>query len=172
MKIEMRPLAAVVPYPNNPRRNATSIEKVATSISFVPMEDGRWQIRVGERVLIVDGAASVEEVVSTVISEDRPARSVLHPTTSAHLPSARTGPRRTRRSSSSCARRTTDASRQASTRTGSARAATDSRNAPVELDPHYVDVSVQRWQEYTGEAATLLADGRSFDSLEPRLLAA
>lgn len=32
----------------------------------------------------------------------------------------------------------------------------------VELSPNYVDVIVQRWQEYTGKAATLDGDGRTF----------
>ena len=33
----------------------------------------------------------------------------------------------------------------------------------VELDPGYCDVIVRRWQEFTGKAATLNADGRNFD---------
>ena len=33
----------------------------------------------------------------------------------------------------------------------------------LEIDPAYVDVAVRRWQAFTGEQATLLADGRSFD---------
>jgi hypothetical protein len=33
----------------------------------------------------------------------------------------------------------------------------------VELEPHYVDVAVRRWQAFTGQSATLLADGRAFD---------
>lgn len=32
----------------------------------------------------------------------------------------------------------------------------------MELDPKYVDVIVRRWQEFTGKAATLEADGRTF----------
>lgn len=32
----------------------------------------------------------------------------------------------------------------------------------VELDPSYVDVAVTRWQAFTGEAAVLDGDGRSF----------
>ena len=35
----------------------------------------------------------------------------------------------------------------------------------LELDPAYVDVAVRRWQAFTGEKATLLADGRSFDAI-------
>ena len=32
----------------------------------------------------------------------------------------------------------------------------------MELDPAYVDVAVLRWQAFTGEAAILDGDGRSF----------
>jgi len=35
----------------------------------------------------------------------------------------------------------------------------------VELDPKYVDVIVQRWQEATGGTATLDGDGRTFDAI-------
>jgi DNA modification methylase len=35
----------------------------------------------------------------------------------------------------------------------------------VELDPRYVDVIVRRWQDWTGGAATLEGDGRTFDEL-------
>jgi hypothetical protein len=37
----------------------------------------------------------------------------------------------------------------------------------VELDPKYVDVVVQRWQELTGKKATLESDGRSFAEIAP-----
>jgi DNA modification methylase len=33
----------------------------------------------------------------------------------------------------------------------------------IEIDPQYVDVTVRRWQQYTGEKAYLEADGTSFD---------
>jgi DNA modification methylase len=36
----------------------------------------------------------------------------------------------------------------------------------VELDPKYVDVIVKRWQDWTGGAATLEGDGRTFAELE------
>ena len=35
----------------------------------------------------------------------------------------------------------------------------------MELDPKYVDVIVQRWQEFTGKQATLESDGRTFAEL-------
>jgi len=42
----------------------------------------------------------------------------------------------------------------------------------IELDPLYVDVAIRRWQAFTGDSATLLEDGRTFDSVAAeRLLA-
>ena len=35
----------------------------------------------------------------------------------------------------------------------------------VELDPKYCDVIVKRWQEFTGKAATLDGDGRTFEEI-------
>lgn len=40
----------------------------------------------------------------------------------------------------------------------------------MELSPAYVDVAVKRWQDFTGQKATLEGDGRSFDEIaEERL---
>ena len=36
----------------------------------------------------------------------------------------------------------------------------------MELDPKYVDVIVERWQDFTGQLATLESDGRSFADLK------
>lgn len=36
----------------------------------------------------------------------------------------------------------------------------------MELDPRYVDVIVKRWQDFTGQAATLEGDGRTFAEIE------
>lgn len=36
----------------------------------------------------------------------------------------------------------------------------------IELNPAYVDVAVIRWQEFTGKAATLEGDGRTFAELK------
>ena len=38
------------------------------------------------------------------------------------------------------------------------------RSLTMELDPKYCDVIVKRWQEYTGNEATLESDGGTFNS--------
>ncbi len=35
----------------------------------------------------------------------------------------------------------------------------------IELNPAYVDVCVRRWQNFTGQQATLESDGRTFDEI-------
>jgi DNA modification methylase len=37
---------------------------------------------------------------------------------------------------------------------------------PMEIDPHYVDVAVRRWQGYTGKAAVLAGSDEIFDTVE------
>jgi DNA modification methylase len=42
----------------------------------------------------------------------------------------------------------------------------------MEIAPEYVDVSVLRWQQFTGKQATLDGDGGTFDAIrQQRLLA-
>lgn len=36
----------------------------------------------------------------------------------------------------------------------------------IEIDPVYVDVAVQRWQDFTGQQATLEGDGRTFAEIK------
>jgi DNA modification methylase len=40
---------------------------------------------------------------------------------------------------------------------------TGRKAAALEIDPHYVDVAVRRWQYYAGKAAVLAATGKSFE---------
>ena len=41
----------------------------------------------------------------------------------------------------------------------------------LEIDPHYVDVAVCRWQSYTGKTAILSATGDSFEDVSTKRLA-
>jgi hypothetical protein len=40
----------------------------------------------------------------------------------------------------------------------------------IELNPAYVDVTITRWQDFTGEAATLEATGQSFEEVQAECL--
>jgi len=42
---------------------------------------------------------------------------------------------------------------------------TDRINRSMELDPKYVDVIIKRWQDFTGNTATLEGDGRTFSDV-------
>jgi hypothetical protein len=42
---------------------------------------------------------------------------------------------------------------------------TGGNNGLRSLDPKYCDVVVQRWQAFTGSAATLDGDGRSYEEI-------
>jgi len=38
----------------------------------------------------------------------------------------------------------------------------------IELNPAYIDVAVQRWQQFTGEAAELAETGEPFSDLKAK----
>jgi DNA modification methylase len=40
----------------------------------------------------------------------------------------------------------------------------------IDIDPRYVDVAVMRWQDFTGERATLEGDGRTFEQIRAERL--
>ena len=42
---------------------------------------------------------------------------------------------------------------------------TGRRAAALEIDPHYVDVAVRRWQDYTGKSAILAATNKTFEEI-------
>jgi acyl-homoserine lactone acylase PvdQ len=42
---------------------------------------------------------------------------------------------------------------------------TGRRARALEIDPHYVDVAVRRWENYTGKAAVLDPTGRTFEEI-------
>jgi hypothetical protein len=42
------------------------------------------------------------------------------------------------------------------------------RTRAIEIDPHYVDVAVKRWQAYTGKPAVLAATGQTFEEAAER----
>lgn len=120
------------------------------------MPDGRWAIRVGDDVLVVDGEAKIEQHPGSVIFEPKPTKSDLHPT----MKPVALVERMLRTSA-----RTGDIVIDAFGGSGTTLIAADRMGMCarlMELDPKYVDVIVRRWQDFTGRRAVHAASGQPF----------
>lgn len=114
------------------------------------MEDGRWMVKIGDSVLIVNGEATLEESPASILFHDKPKRSSEHPTMKPVgliekmlKSSARSG----------------DIIIDAFGGSGSTLIAADRLGMSarlMELDPKFVDVIVKRWEDFTGRKAELL----------------
>lgn len=60
-------------------RKQSTVMDLGDGGPFMQLPDGRWQIKIGDNVMVVDGAATVEEHPGTVINVAKPAKSALHP---------------------------------------------------------------------------------------------
>lgn len=119
-------------------------------------EDGRWLIKVGDAVLVVDGDARLEEHPLSMINVPKPAKSDLHPSTKPVelwekllKNSARPG----------------DIIVDGFSGSGTTMIAADRLGMiarVVELEPSYTDTAVRRWQDYTGRKAVNFLTGEPF----------
>lgn len=137
------------------RKNTTVID-MADGGPFTRMEDGRYQIKIGDSVMVVSGDATVEEHPSSVLYEAKPSRSGLHPT---QKPVALVE-RMLKQSA-----RTGDVVTDAFGGSGTTMLAADRLGMSarlMELDPKFVDVIVCRWQDYTGRRAVHASTGELF----------
>lgn len=139
-------------------RKQTTIMELGDGSPFKQLPDGRWQIQVGERTLVVEGEAKVDELVSSVMREPRPRRSEAHPTMK---PTALIE-RMLKHSARSGDLVLDPFGGSGSTLVAADRLGMSSRL--VELDPLYADVIVRRWQDYSGRKASLASDGRPFEA--------
>jgi DNA modification methylase len=62
-------------------RKQTTVAKMGEAAPFEQQPDGRWVVRAGGQTFVVSGDAMVEQLESSVIYHEKPARSALHPTT-------------------------------------------------------------------------------------------
>lgn len=137
-------------------RKNTSVIELGEGGPFTRMEDGRYQIKVGDSVLVVSADAMVEEHATSVLYEPKPSKSGLHPTQKPVQliermlnQSARAG----------------DLIVDAFGGSGSTMLAADRLGMSarlMEIDPRFVDVIVSRWQSYTGRRATHAVTGEPF----------
>lgn len=141
-------------------RSQTTVIEQGDASPFVRMPDGRWQVTVGEEVMIVDGDASVEWVEASVMREIRPKRSDGHPT----MKPVALITRMLRNSAKSGA-----IVLDAFGGSGSTMIAAQTLGMVgmlIEKSPTYTDVIVRRWQEFVGSDAKLCGDGRTFIEVE------
>ena len=139
-------------------RKLTTVHESSGS-PFVKLDDGRFQIVVGDKVLTVSGHASIEESPSSVVFCEKPKRSADHPTMK---------PVSLIERQLKCNARSGDIVIDGFGGSGSTLMAAERLGMCarlVEFDPRFVDVIVKRYQEYTGRNAIHEASGRTFDDI-------
>lgn len=138
-------------------RKQTTVLEYGENSPFEQLEDGRYAIKVGDDVLIVDGSATVETVPGSVIRCPKPKRSEHHPT---QKPVQGLLCRLLKNSA-----RPNDIVLEPFSGSGSTMMAAEILGMccrASELDPGYVDVAVMRWQAYTGRSAVHAVTGEKF----------
>jgi len=135
------------------RKLTTMIDLDQDRMPFKRRDDGKYEIRMGDTVMIIDGTATIEELVPSVINEPKPKRSDGHPT----MKPVALIERMLRNSA-----RPGDIVLDLFGGSGSTLMAAERLGMCArlsELDPRYCDVIVERWENYTGRKAVLEVQG-------------
>lgn len=143
-------------------RKKTTIQEAAEAMSdIIQAADGCYQITIGEQVLVISGSdINVEVSPSSVITEDKPLKSALHPTMKPValverflVNSSRPG----------------DIILDPFGGSGTTLISCEKRGRicrTSELDPRFADVIIRRWQEYSGGTAIHAQSGKTFKTCE------
>lgn len=137
-------------------RKKTTVEHMGDGSPFVKRADGKWEVHLGGGIFVVDGKAEIEEQLTSVIVEDKPARNDVHPT----MKPVALVERMLRNSAQSG-----DIVLDCFGGSGSTLMAAERlkmRARLSELSPNYVDVIIRRWQDYTGQTAVHAVTGKKF----------
>lgn len=140
-------------------RKQTTIIDLGDNSPFLKLPDGKYQITIGEQVMIISGDANVEWVEHSIMRELKPKRNDVHPTMK---PVALI--ERMLKNSAKPGQIVLDSFGGS----GSTLIACEMRGMSarlMELSEKYVDVIVRRWQNFPGGGATLEGDGRTFDQI-------
>lgn len=130
-------------------RKQTTVADLDRQSPFTEQPDGTWAVQVGGRVLVVDGAARVQELEPSILEVAKPRKNAQHPTMKPvelierHLGNSA---------------RPRDLVLDLFGGSGSTLMAAERLGMCarlLELDPRFVDVIVQRWEAYTGRKAEL-----------------
>lgn len=140
-------------------RKKTTVVQLGDASPFVQRADGRWEINLGMSIFVVDGNAEVEELLPSIVIEDKPVRNDVHPT----MKPVALIERMLANSAKRGAVVLDPFGGSGSTLIACERLGMKARLS--ELSPGYVDVIVRRWQEFTGGGAVLEGDGRTFNEI-------
>ena len=143
-------------------RKQTTIAALGDGSPFERVDEARWQVKVGDRIFVVEGTAKVEEFAGTLVHEPKPKRNPDHPT----MKPVSLIERQLRNHARSGNIVVDPFGGSGSTLMAAERLGLAARL--VELDVGYCDVIVRRWQEYTGQLARR-ADGQEFDGFEAQV---
>jgi DNA modification methylase len=140
------------------RKQTTVAELEINNSPFTVRADGLYQITIGDEIFIIDGAAKIENILSTMIKEPKPKRSDVHPTM---------------KPTSLISRMLKNSAKPGSIvidpfgGSGSTLIACEQLGMSArlcELSEKYCDVIIRRWCEYTGNDAILESTGEAFPS--------
>lgn len=141
-------------------RKQTTLALAGDDSGFRQMDDGRWVITLGDRTLVVEGSATLEELPSSMVFAQKPARSDAHPTMKP-VELVEKG----LRNSAKPGELVVDLCGGS----GSTLIACELQGMSarlMELDAKYADVIVTRWQEFTGKAALLAGTEKTFEQVK------
>lgn len=139
-------------------RKQTTVMEIGDQGPIQQMEDGRWSIRIGDQVLIVDGAAKLEEAPSTMFHVPKPEKSGLH----ASQKPVELIERMLKNST-----RAGDIVVDFFSGSGSTLIAADRLGMSarvMDLNPRMADTAVRRWMDYTGRMAVHAVTGEPFEN--------
>lgn len=137
-------------------RKQTTVMEIGETGPISRDEEGRWIIKVGDSVLVVDGEAKLSEVPGSVICEPKPEKSGLHPSQKP----VNLIERMLRNSA-----RTNDIVLDCFGGSGSTLVAAERLGMCariMELDVGFADVIVRRWEHLTGRKAVHAITGEEF----------
>lgn len=144
-------------------RKINNVVELGGESPFHQLPDGRWQITLGDQVMIVSGDVQVERHPTDAIYEPRPARSDLHPTMKPANLVARTLRNSTRAG---------DIVLDAFGGSGTTMIAAEQLGLQArlcELDPRFADVICLRYWHYSGKRPVHALTGEPFPAEgEPR----
>lgn len=131
------------------RKQTTVLDMAMAGTAFKSRPDGKFEIHLGDSVMVVSGDATVEEFLPTVIHEAKPKRSEGHPTMKPVVLVERMLRNNARKG---------DVVLDLFGGSGSTLMAAERLGMCArlsELDQGYCDVIVKRWEDFTGQKAVL-----------------